>query len=106
VTLGQSIRLIRSSAGVRQHELAARLGVSKNYISLVEGGKREPSVAFLRRLSRELEVPVGVFFVWEDFDPQGRSVGNLQKFSDLIVRLEAMQLVATRADRMPKRKGK
>ena len=105
MTLGQTIRLIRSSAGVKQQELATRLGVSKNYISLLESGKREPSISFLRRLSGELEVPMGMFFLWQEFDPQGRSVANLGKLRDVVVRLEAMQLVATRGRRGPRRKA-
>jgi transcriptional regulator with XRE-family HTH domain len=99
VTLGQSIKLMRSSAGVKQHQLAAKLGVSANYISLLESGKREPSIPFLRRLSRELGIPIGMFFLWQEFDPKRKSQGNLEKLRDLIVQLEAMQLVAAKGQR-------
>jgi transcriptional regulator with XRE-family HTH domain len=99
VTLGQSIKLMRSSAGVKQRQLAAKLGVSSNYISLLESGKREPSISFLRRLSQELAVPMGIFFLWQEFDSRGVSWSNIEKLRDVIVRLEAMQFAAAKGER-------
>ncbi len=39
--LGKLIKLYRISIGLRQSELADQIGVSQNYMSLVESGKRE-----------------------------------------------------------------
>jgi transcriptional regulator with XRE-family HTH domain len=97
LTLGKSIKLIRSSAGVRQRQLAERLGVSANYVSLLESDKREPSISFLRRLSKELSVPVGVFFLWQEFDSKGVSGSSLAKLREVLTRLEAMHLVSKRS---------
>jgi len=105
VTLGQSIKLMRSSAGVRQHQLAERLGVSTNYISLLESGRREPSLSLLRKLGKELDVPVGVLFLWQEFDNKGVSGANLERFRDVLVRLEAMRLVASKSIARPAKKG-
>ncbi len=106
MTLGQSIKLMRSSVGVRQHQLAEKLGVSANYISMLESGKREPSISFLRKLSSELEVPVGVFFLWQEFDSKGVSGANLERFRDVLARLEAMRLMATKSELQRRKKGR
>ncbi len=105
MTLGQSIKLMRSSAGVKQHQLAEKLGVSANYISMLESGKREPSISFLRKLSTELAVPVGVFFLWQEFNNRGVSGANLEKFRDVLARLEAMRLMAGKSKVRRRQKG-
>src|ERR1700739_3382557 len=96
MTLGQAIKLVRTSAGVKQDKLASKLGVSSNYISLIERGKREPSVPFLRHLAKELRVPIGVFFLWQDFDPGSISNKDLSALRNLLLRIEAMYLGSTK----------
>jgi transcriptional regulator with XRE-family HTH domain len=61
--VGEAIRLLRTSAGLRQAELADRIGVSANYISLVENGKRDPSMSFLRSVTQEFGMPLGLLFL-------------------------------------------
>lgn len=46
-----------------QFELADRLGISASMLSLLEAGKREPTIPFLRQVARELEIPSSVLFV-------------------------------------------
>ncbi len=54
----KAIRVGRAARGVSQQELAKRAGVSASYISLIEGGKREPTIASTRKLAEALEIPV------------------------------------------------
>lgn len=61
--VGKTIKLLRIAAGLKQKDLADRISVSKNYLSLIENNKREPSLKFLKSLSRELNVPVGFFLL-------------------------------------------
>jgi putative transcriptional regulator len=53
------IRLERLRVGITQAELAKKIGVSANYIHLVERGKRNPSFKTLSKMSRVLKVPAG-----------------------------------------------
>lgn len=55
---------MRISAGLKQRELANKLGISSNYLSLVEGNKREPSLNLLKSLANELDIPMDLFF-WD-----------------------------------------
>jgi len=86
VTLGKGIKTIRTALGVKQGVLAKRVGVSQNYLSLLESDKREPSVSFLRRMAKALDVPVGIFFGGE------AGFGRTAELRELFVRLEALYL--------------
>jgi transcriptional regulator with XRE-family HTH domain len=100
--LGNAIRVVRTAAGMRQRAVAKKLGVSPNYISLIERGKREPSISLLNRLAHVLEVPVGVFFLWQDADKEAIASGKLDRIRELLVRLEAMYLLSRK--RRPERR--
>lgn len=59
--LGHAIRQMREAARLSQRELGERLRVDPTYISHLEAGRRDPSLALLRKLSRELSVPLALF---------------------------------------------
>lgn len=61
--LGKRIKTIRINAGIKQKELAKKLGVTPNYLSLVECGKKQPSLPFMERLSKTLGAPINLFFL-------------------------------------------
>lgn len=63
ITLGRTIKLFRISAGWRQTDLAAKLKVSSNYLSLLENNKREPSLSFLQEMANVFDVPLGLMFI-------------------------------------------
>jgi transcriptional regulator with XRE-family HTH domain len=94
--LGRAIKLIRTSSGLKQKDIAAKLGVTSNYISLVESGNREPSVSLLKKLATILGVPVGLFFLWDGDDPAS-SKTNIDQLRDLLAQLEAMYVFANRS---------
>ena len=51
---GRSIKLFRLFANLKQKDLALKLGVTQNYLSSVEHGKREPNLRFLRKFIAEV----------------------------------------------------
>lgn len=63
--IGRKVRVFRQLAGLRQKELASRVGVSDNYVSLVENLRREPSLKFIGKVADELDLPIAAFF-WND----------------------------------------
>jgi transcriptional regulator with XRE-family HTH domain len=92
MTLGNAIKLIRTAKGVKQLTLARKLDVSPNYVSLVEKDHREPSVGFLRKIAKELGVPVGLFFLWQDTDDPVFKGQNMVELRDLLTRIQGMYL--------------
>lgn len=63
MSLGKAIKLFRVNSGLKQKELAHELGVSANYLSLIENDKREPSISFLKDLAKTINVPIGVLLL-------------------------------------------
>lgn len=67
LTIGQLIRFGRINQKMSQDDLAKELEVSKNYISLVENDKKDPSINFLKNTAKLLNIPL-VLLVWEKID--------------------------------------
>jgi transcriptional regulator with XRE-family HTH domain len=55
------LRQVRLEAGLRQQDLAARLGVPQSLISRAETGERRLDVIELRRICQALGVPLPEF---------------------------------------------
>jgi transcriptional regulator with XRE-family HTH domain len=81
VNIGRSIKFVRVAAGIKQGEMAKRLGISQNYLSLLENNKAEPSLALLRRMSAEFNVPVSFLLLESsvDFESAEPEVDTLLK---------------------------
>lgn len=56
--LGRAIRKQREALGLSQEKLADRCGFDRTYISMLERGKRNPSLLNLLRLADGLETSV------------------------------------------------
>ncbi|KKR80661.1 MAG: DNA-binding protein [Candidatus Daviesbacteria bacterium GW2011_GWA1_41_61] len=54
---GQKMQKVRQSSGVTQEELAARLGMHRTYIGLIERGERNPTIRTLYKIAKALKVP-------------------------------------------------
>lgn len=95
VDIGRSIKFVRVAAGLRQGEMAKRLGISQNYLSLLENNKSEPSLSLLRKIASEFHVPVS-FLLLEgsvDFDSDEPEVAELLKeVHKLILQLQESRI--------------
>ena len=72
-TLGPRIRLARIAKGFSPRELAGQLGVSPSFVSQLENGKSQPSVATLYSLSRILEISIDGLFAETVSPPESDS---------------------------------
>lgn len=64
--LGKAIKIARARQGLKQLELAERLGVSANYISLLENDRRDPSWSFVCNLADALKLPLPLLLLLAD----------------------------------------
>lgn len=79
----KTLRILREMAGLRQRELAERVKVSENYLSLVENGKREPSLKFLQKVAEEFGIPTSVL-VWDELNADEISDPDLKQIAEKI----------------------
>ena len=57
-TFGRSIRSYRKQRGMSQEDLAEKSGLSRNYISDIERGVRNPSLLALIGIAKALRMPL------------------------------------------------
>ena len=62
VQLGMRIRYLRKQKGLSQEDLALEAGVNKNYLSDLERGERNPTVAIVEKIASALEVDLSTLF--------------------------------------------
>jgi len=60
--LAENVRHWRLAAGLTQTAVAKRSGMNRSYLSHLESGRRNPTLATLDRLARTLKVTPGYFF--------------------------------------------
>ncbi len=65
MNIGKGLKFVRVAAELQQKEMAERLGISQNYLSLLENNKAEPSVTLLRKVAEVFQVPAS-FLLWEE----------------------------------------
>lgn len=79
------IKLFRVAAGLRQRDVAEALSVTGNFVSMIERGKREPTLKYLKAFARLADIPLAVL-LWEP--PQNDDEGMAS--DDLYARLSAL----------------
>jgi transcriptional regulator with XRE-family HTH domain len=77
-TLGSRLMDLRKKRQMSMRELAKRSGASTSFISQVETGKTNPTVAKLQNLATALGVPVNYFFDVHD-EPPPATDGSTQR---------------------------
>ena len=55
---GRAIKIARTAYGLTQSALAKRLSIGTSQLSLIEAGKRQPSVRVLHEIALALDVPM------------------------------------------------
>lgn len=102
MSVGRTIKNLRNAAGLKQKDLAGRLDISPNYLSLVENDKREPSVYFLRNLASEIGIPLGLLFLDIEGDISKASpeeIALILRIQDLVFQLQRLRLqIAAQGD--------
>jgi transcriptional regulator with XRE-family HTH domain len=80
--IGEAIKLIRTIKGKKAVDLAKELDVSASYLSLVERGKKRPSIDLIENFARIMDIrPSQVLFFAEELNEQGTTSGILVKLS-------------------------
>lgn len=76
------IKLFRVAAELKQKDIAEALEVTVNYVSMVERGKREPTLRYLRSFAKLANIPTSVL-LWEPHPVDEREAGSQELHSRL-----------------------
>ena len=100
---GKAIRICRAARGLSQKDLATKVGLDSSHISLIEAGKRSPSLETVERIAKTLNVPVHLLMLLasEQKDVKSRSLQNVkdlsQVFLDLLLENDSAEKKTNRA---------
>ncbi|MGD1042416.1 MAG: helix-turn-helix transcriptional regulator [Sedimentisphaerales bacterium] len=86
MSIGKGIKFVRAASGLRQGEMAKRLKISQNYLSLIENNKAEPSLTLIKKISVTFGVPASFLF-WED---NMAAEGNSPQVTELYERIRSL----------------
>jgi transcriptional regulator with XRE-family HTH domain len=67
--VGRELKGTRRALGLTQAEVAGRLGVSASYVSAVEAGKRNLTLAQLANIANALRLGIDISFIRPDGTP-------------------------------------
>ena len=95
--LGLRLKLFRVAAGLKQAELASRLGVTKNYIYMVESGRRKPSREYVENFSEVVDIPLSVIYL----EPSNTKDAETRKLLEKVITLLSEYAAATNVERGP-----
>jgi transcriptional regulator with XRE-family HTH domain len=86
---GKALRISRAIAGLQQKELADRTNLDASYISMIEMGKRKPSLKAARLLSSALGIPTHLFtlLATESGDVEHLAPVEIEEIGMLLTRL-------------------
>lgn len=57
----KALKVARAITGLQQRDLAKRSGLDPSHISLIESGRRKPSVAAVTKLCNAMQIPDHLF---------------------------------------------
>lgn len=60
MNLGETIKLLRKRNGLNQSQLAELCEITVTYLSLIENGKKEPTLSLLKTITNSLQVPLPI----------------------------------------------
>ena len=63
--MGKQIKTLRQARGMSQEELSEKVSINSKYLSAIERGKANPTLAVLTRLADSLKVGVPDLFNYE-----------------------------------------
>lgn len=92
--LNKALRLIRVYHDLSQVDAAERLGLSKSYVSEIEKGEKNVSLAVLQKYSQAFDIPLSSLLLFsEKIEDAGRSDAVRVFVADKAVKL--LEWVAT-----------
>ncbi len=75
MNLGEIIKALRKQKALNQVQLSESCGITVTYLSLIENGKKEPTLSLLKTIANSLQVPLPILLFYaltEEDIPESR----------------------------------
>lgn len=82
MNIGTALLKARKDNGLRQGQVALRVGVSQTYLSQIETGKKIPSVEVIDTLAKEYGMPFPIM-LWHSLTEKDVRKGKLEIYRKL-----------------------
>lgn len=85
--IGHAIKVCRSAKCLSLNELSKLVDVSSPYLSMIESGKRSPTLSSIEKIAKALEVPMPIliFLASEDGELNGLDVDTVHRLSNAVI---------------------
>ena len=85
--IGHALNICRSAKKLSLSELAERAGLSQSYLSMIESGKREPTLSSIKKVAAALGVPTPIimFLAAEKSELNGLDTETTQRLSAAVL---------------------
>jgi transcriptional regulator with XRE-family HTH domain len=97
--LHKALKMIRAFHDLPQKELAEHLGIAPSFLSEVESGKKQPTLALLEKYSHEFKIPVSSIMYFSETMKDG-SFGERARVSVSRKVLAMLNFIAERSGRV------
>lgn len=83
MNIGHAVKICRSAKKLSLGDLAGRTELSTSYLSMIETGKREPTLASVEKIAAAMGVPTPIllFLAAEDGELDGIDAETAQRLS-------------------------
>jgi transcriptional regulator with XRE-family HTH domain len=96
--IGSALRCIRIFHDLNQTDAAEKLGISRSYLSEIEGGAKDPTLQLLQRYAGVFRMPASsILFFCENFERPAAKEQARRMVSGKVLSL--MRFLAERAER-------
>lgn len=89
MNIGLAIKNLRKERGVKQGAMSKAIGMTQPYLSLIEKGKRVPTVSMLSNIADYFELPIAILF-WFTIEESDIKEGKKQAYETLKPSIDTM----------------
>jgi transcriptional regulator with XRE-family HTH domain len=102
---GRAIKIVRTAHGLTLAQLADRVSVGSSHLSLIEAGKRKPSLDVLQEISVALDVPLHLLTLLGSDPSEFDSAENATRVTEIAKTLLRLLTSSGEQPMLPLKKG-
>lgn len=103
--ISEALRLIRVYHDLKQSELAARLKISKSYLSEIESGTKTPTLDLINSYSAEFDIPASAILFFAEHVQEPSTTSEARQFVSRKI-LTLLRFIEQRSEPVDVRKKK